>query len=88
MTKSQQKLINSILADKDVKQLNLKELLEAIVASQKSVVKGDKLASKIFKAPPRTCQTWRLGERLPRPKKAMEIIKIMNGVITLDGVYN
>ena len=35
---------------------------------------GDKACAELFNVTPRACQSWRLGDRLPKIQKALEIV--------------
>jgi len=54
-------------------------------------VVGDESASKMFNVTPRAIQSWRLGDREPRPDQARLIVKKTkrhkHGPITFDGIY-
>jgi hypothetical protein len=46
---------------------------------------GDELAAELLSRKVRTVQSWRLGERLPRPNEAREIAA--KAGISLDDIY-
>lgn len=48
---------------------------------------GDERASKLFKVSRRTAQSWRLRERLPRPKQVPKIIKGSGGELSYESIY-
>jgi hypothetical protein len=56
--------------------MNLKEFIEQM---------GDEKAAKLFEVKPRTVMSWRLGDRVPRPKQARIITE--RSPVTLDGIY-
>lgn len=46
---------------------------------------GDKKAAEHLRVPKRTVQSWRLGERLPRPTQAREITLL--APISMNDIY-
>jgi hypothetical protein len=48
---------------------------------------GDDRAARLFRVTERTAQSWRLGTRLPRPAKAVEIVKRTKGRVSLAGIF-
>lgn len=48
---------------------------------------GDAKAAKIFGVTERAAMSWRLGERRPRPDKALEIVKRSRGRVRFDQIY-
>jgi DNA-binding transcriptional regulator YdaS (Cro superfamily) len=48
---------------------------------------GDEAAAELFGVKPRTAQSWRLGERFPRPKQAREVVERTKGEVSLEEVY-
>jgi hypothetical protein len=47
---------------------------------------GDEAAAKLFRVQRRTVQSWRLGERYPRPRVARSIVAKAPSV-SLDDIY-
>lgn len=48
---------------------------------------GDAPAADLFGVTVRTAMSWRLGERVPRPGKAKEIVDLAGGDVTFHGCY-
>lgn len=48
---------------------------------------GDAFCADLFGVPLRTVASWRRRERVPRPKKAAEIIDAAKGDIDIHGIY-
>lgn len=52
---------------------------------------GDERAAELFGVKVRTVAGWRRGERIPRPKRALQIIAATNrhpaGPVGWDGIY-
>lgn len=48
---------------------------------------GDEAASKAFGVKLRTVQSWRRGERLPRPRQVARIVAGSGGRVGLAGIY-
>lgn len=48
---------------------------------------GDAEFAKRLGVPLRTVQSWRRCERQPRPAQAHEIVRMADGLISLDGIY-
>ena len=46
---------------------------------------GDAAAAKVFGVKVRTAKSWRLGDRIPRPKIAKRIIRL--APLTYEGIY-
>lgn len=49
---------------------------------------GDQKAAELFRAPVRTVQSWRRGERRPRPDMARVIVSKTGGVVSFAGIYD
>lgn len=58
--------------------MNLKTYIETL---------GDDAAAKLFGVKSRTVQSWRRGERSPRPEQARKIVKKSGGKLSLEAVY-
>lgn len=48
---------------------------------------GDKKAAEKFGVQERTAASWRRGERIPKPRKAQEIVELLDGLVSLEGCY-
>lgn len=48
---------------------------------------GDRKAAELFRVPMRTIQSWRRGERRPRPAMAQAIVGKTGGRVSLEGIY-
>lgn len=48
---------------------------------------GDAAAAELFGVTLRRVQSWRRGERLPRPGKAKDLIELSNGRLDYSGIY-
>jgi len=48
---------------------------------------GDSAAARLFGIPERTAKSYRNGERLPRPGKALQIIDATGGKVDWAGIY-
>lgn len=48
---------------------------------------GHEAASRLFGVSIWTIKAWRFGDRLPRPAKANEIVRITRGKVTLSEIY-
>lgn len=48
---------------------------------------GDPKAAELFGVSERTAMSWRLGERRPRPQKAMEIVERTEGEVSYAGCF-
>jgi len=46
---------------------------------------GDQKAAKLFSVSERTAQSWRLGDRVPRPEQAKAIIAVTP--LTYESIY-
>lgn len=48
---------------------------------------GDAKAGVLFQVKLRTVQSWRRGERFPRPEQARIIVDATNGRVDMQGIY-
>lgn len=48
---------------------------------------GDERAAEKFGVSKRRIESWRLGQRQPRPAKAREIVALTDGLLTLEDIY-
>jgi DNA-binding transcriptional regulator YdaS (Cro superfamily) len=48
---------------------------------------GDHAASKLFGVSYWTARSWRLGTRVPRARKAREVVRATGGKVGLSGIY-
>lgn len=58
--------------------MNLREYIETI---------GDEEAAKVLGVKVRTIKSWRYGARVPRPAKALDIVKKTHGLLTFENIY-
>lgn len=58
--------------------MTLKDFIESL---------GPNEAARLFGVKRRTVDSWRRGERAPRPAKAKEIVNLTGGVVTLSDCY-
>ena len=49
--------------------------------------KGDQAAADLFGVPVRTVMSWRLGDRMPRPKTAQLIVERTEGEVSMNDIY-
>lgn len=49
---------------------------------------GDARCAELFGVKERTVASWRRGENFPRATKAMEIVSVTNGEVTMEGIYH
>lgn len=48
---------------------------------------GDEAAMTLFKVSKRRIQSWKYGQRLPRPEKALEMVEATGGKLSFEAIY-